>query len=105
MIGIFFKGGVENTMLKEVFTNMPKKEGKVAIKGKFDPAGLLPKSLAYYSYACSLTTPPGSEGVTFYILKSPVEMSKQQLGQFTKLYPMNARPTLPFNGRKITEGS
>jgi carbonic anhydrase len=82
---------------------MPAKEGKATLKGKVDPSGMLPKSLAYYSYAGSLTTPPCSEGVTFYILKTPMEMSKAQLEQFKKLYPMNARPTFPLNGRKVTE--
>ena len=82
---------------------MPSKEGKAALKGKLDPVSMLPNSLAYYSYAGSLTTPPCSEGVTFYILKTPMEMSKAQLDQFKKLYPMNARPTFPLNGRQITE--
>ena len=105
VIGVFFKEGAENPVLKEVFAQMPSAEGKVAIKGKIDPSGLLPKSLAYYSYLGSLTTPPCSEGVTFYILKTPMEMSKAQLEQFKKLYPMNARPTFPLNGRKITESN
>lgn len=105
VIGVFFKEGAENAALKDVFAQMPSKEGKAALKGKLDPASLLPKSLAYYSYAGSLTTPPCSEGVTFYILKTPMEMSKSQLEQFKKLYPMNARPTFPLNGRKVTETS
>jgi carbonic anhydrase len=103
VIGVFFKEGAENPVLKEVFAQMPDKEGKVALKGSINPTGFLPKSLAYYSYLGSLTTPPCSEGVTFYILKTPMEMSKGQLEQFKKLYPMNARPTFPLNGRKITE--
>ena len=103
VIGVFFKEGTENPVFKEAFAQMPGAEGKVAIKGKIDPSGLLPKSLAYYSYTGSLTTPPCSEGVTFYILKTPMEMSTVQLEQFRKLYPMNARPTFPLNGRKITE--
>lgn len=103
VIGVFFKEGAENATLKDVFAQMPNKEGKAALKGKVDPASMLPKSLSYYSYAGSLTTPPCSEGVTFYILKTPMEMSKAQLEQFKKLYPMNARPTFPLNGRKVTE--
>jgi carbonic anhydrase len=105
VIGVFFKEGAENPVLKDVFAQMPDKEGKVALKAAINPSGLLPKSLAYYSYSGSLTTPPCSEGVTFYILKTPMEMSKAQLEQFKKLYPMNARPTFPLNGRKITESN
>ena len=105
VIGLFFKEGAENPVLKEVFSQMPGSEGKVVIKGKIDLTTLLPKTLAYYSYAGSLTTPPCSEGVTFYIVKTPVELSSAQLEQFKKLYPMNARPTFPLNGRKINENS
>lgn len=105
VIGVFFKEGAENPVLKEVFSQMPGSEGKVALKGAIDLNAMLPKSLAYYSYAGSLTTPPCSEGVTFYVLKMPVELSKAQLEQFKKLYPMNARPTFPLNGRKVNEKS
>jgi carbonic anhydrase len=65
----------------------------------------LPASLAYYGYAGSLTTPGCSEGVDFYILKTPVELSPQQLASFKKIFPLNARPVMPLNGRKVTEGS
>ncbi|MEY4431675.1 MAG: hypothetical protein RLZZ533_1611, partial [Cyanobacteriota bacterium] len=62
---------------------------------------LLPASLQYYSYAGSLTTPPCTEGVRFYILKQPVPMSAAQLAAFRALFPMNARPLQPLNGRVI----
>jgi carbonic anhydrase len=49
----------------------------------------------------SLTTPPCSEEVRWHVLKTPVEVSKDQLKAFTKLYKMNARPVQPLNGRKV----
>jgi len=104
VIGIFFQEGKENAALKPIFDVMPAKTGKVVMKEKFDVTKLLPKSLAYYSYSGSLTTPGCNEGVTFYILKTPVEMSSAQLAQFKKIFPMNARPVMPLNGRKVTEG-
>ena len=64
-------------------------------------AGLLPSSLAYYTYSGSLTTPPCTEGVQFFILKEPVTISTKQLETFVKLYPINARPVQPLNGRVI----
>jgi len=104
VIGIFFQEGKENAALKPIFDVMPAKAGKVVMKDKFDVSKLLPKSLAYYSYSGSLTTPGCNEGVTFYILKTPVEMSAAQLAQFKKIFPMNARPVMPLNGRKVAEG-
>ena len=105
VIGVFFKVGAANEALNDVFTQMPVKEGKATLNGRLDPVSVLPKSLAYYSYAGSLTTPPCSEGVTFYILKTPMQMSQAQLDSFRKLYPMNARPTFPLNGRQVTEAN
>ena len=105
VIGIFFQEGKENAALKPIFDVMPAKMGKVVMKEKFDASKLLPKSFAYYSYSGSLTTPGCNEGVTFYVLKTPVEMSAAQLTQFKKIFPMNARPVMPLNGRKVAEGS
>ena len=66
---------------------------------KLDPAALVPKSLSYYSFEGSLTTPPCTEGVTFYILKTPAALSKEQVQAFP--FKANARPVQPLNGRKI----
>jgi len=105
VIGVFFKVGAESKGLKPILDSMPSSNGSVILKTPYDAASLLPKSLAYYSYQGSLTTPGCTEGVTFYILKEPVEMSAFQLKQFQKVFPMNARPVMPLNGRKITQGN
>ena len=80
---------------------LPQAEGpEVVVKGaKINPGALLPKSLNYYSFEGSLTTPPCSEGVTFYILKSPTTMAKAQVEAFP--FKLNARPVQPLNGRKV----
>jgi carbonic anhydrase len=64
-------------------------------------ADLLPSDPAYYTYLGSLTTPPCSEGVTWYVLKTPVQLSSEQVAAFGKVYPMNARPIQPLNGREL----
>ena len=48
---------------------------------------------------------PISEGVTWYVLKTPVTLSSQQLQAFSKLYPHNARPTQPLSGRVVQQTS
>jgi carbonic anhydrase len=102
VIGVHLREGAENPTLKSVWAAAPKKEGpEVTVKGaKTNPASLLPKSLAYYGFEGSLTTPPCSEGVAFYILKEPVPMAQAQIDAFP--YKMNARPVQPLNGRKVT---
>ena len=65
----------------------------------------LPPKRGYYEFEGSLTTPPCSEGVRWFVLKQPVTLSQQQLDAFRKLYPRNARPTQPLNGRTVRESA
>jgi carbonic anhydrase len=37
------------------------------------------------------------------VLKQPVQLSKAQLRMFMQVYPHNARPTQPLNGRSVRE--
>jgi carbonic anhydrase len=39
------------------------------------------------------------------VMKKPVEISPAQIAAFAKLYPDNARPLQPLNGRTIQESS
>jgi len=41
--------------------------------------------------------------VTWYVMKSHTSISPEQVAVFTKIYPMNARPIQPVNGRKILQ--
>ena len=63
-------------------------------------AGLVPAALNFYSYDGSLTTPPCTEGVKFFILKTTVDIAKKQVAEFP--FKRNARPVQPANGRKIS---
>ena len=62
---------------------------------------LLPKSKGYFMYTGSLTTPPCTENVTWFVLKMPVQVSADQIARFGRLYPMNARPVQSRNDRDI----
>ncbi len=92
-----FGQGVAN----EKVLDAPAKEGPEVKLDKisFEPGKLIPSALTHYAYEGSLTTPPCTEGVNFYILKTPVDISKAQVAKFP--FKMNARPVQPLNGRKI----
>jgi carbonic anhydrase len=74
--------------------------GKVA-GSTVNAAEFLPAGHGYYTYDGSLTTPPCSEHVRWFVLKTPVEISAAQIQQFTRHYANNARPVQPLNGRVI----
>jgi carbonic anhydrase len=102
VVGVLFREGKANAALQKVFDAMPAEEGgKAALDGGFDAAALLPARQGYWAFKGSLTTPPCSEGVKWQVLHQPVEVSKAQLAAFRKLYPMNARPVQPLNGRIV----
>jgi carbonic anhydrase len=42
--------------------------------------------------------------VRWFVLKTPVTVSKDQTTAFRKIYPLNNRPVQPLNGRKIRVG-
>lgn len=104
VVAVLVKSGSANPLIRRLWENLPKLEGKEeSVSGvEVNAAELLPKSLGYYTFEGSLTTPPCSEGLTWFVLQTPVEVSADQVAAFAKLYPHNARPTQPSNGRSIS---
>ncbi|MFZ4478659.1 MAG: carbonic anhydrase [Rhodoferax sp.] len=104
VVAILFKEGQKNAALDKVFTAMPANEdAKAELAGGMNATSLLPAKRAYWAFEGSLTTPPCSEDVQWHVLKEAVEISAAQLAAFKKLYPMNARPVQPLNGRTLQE--
>ena len=112
-VAVFLKAGRANATIQQIWEHMPKTESKVLtdfshqeeeIAGvEINPAGLLPQRHVYYTYMGSVTAPPCTEGVTWYVLKTPVEISAEQISAFAKLYPHDVRPIQPLNGRVVRE--
>jgi carbonic anhydrase len=101
-IGVLLKEGNENPNIKTLWSNLPKEQGPpVDVPSvAFNPASLFPKELDFWSYEGSLTTPPCTEGVRFFILRTPVNISKEQVDAFP--FKLNARPVQPQNNREIS---
>jgi carbonic anhydrase len=68
-----------------------------------DPEKLVPAQTGYYTYEGSVTAPPCTEGVTWFVMKTPTEISADQIAKFAKLYPRDVRPVQPLNGRVVRE--
>jgi len=104
-VTVFLKAGRANTTIQQILDHMPKTEGKEQeIAGvEVNPAELLPHDPAYYTYMGSVTAPPCTEGVTWFVLKTPVEISPEEIDAFAKLYPHDVRPIQPLNGRVVKE--
>lgn len=97
--------GKENPFIQTVWNHIPlvRNEPIAPPDVMLDLAKFLPRDLAYYTYMGSLTTPPCTEGVTWFVLKNPVDISPEQAAIFGRLYPNNARPIQVGNSRLIKE--
>jgi len=88
-------------LLEVLLKHFPPPEGPQGVNITVE--GLLPSNTAgYYRYDGSLTTPPCTGNLTFYLLKQRLTFSATQLAQFKLHYPSpNARDIQPLNGREI----
>jgi carbonic anhydrase len=103
VVAVLLKQGNSSPLVQTLWANLPaeKEKEKAPAKVSIDAAQLLPRDQAYYTFSGSLTTPPCSEGVTWFVLASPVELSAAQVSRFGKIYDGNARPVQPLNGRAV----
>jgi carbonic anhydrase len=105
VVGVMLREGAANATLQKIWDLMPRSEGQALDpKVRINPAALLPAGHAYARYAGSLTTPACAEGVRWYVLLDPVEVSAEQIAAFRTIFPHNARPLQPRNGREILVG-
>lgn len=103
-VAVLLQAGSANPTIEKIWQHMPKSEGQEEVAGvEINPAGLLPDATAYYMYMGSLTAPPCTESVTWFVLKTPLDISAEQIDAFAKLYPHDVRPLQPLNGRVVKE--
>jgi carbonic anhydrase len=103
VVAVLFATGKDNPLLDELFHYMPLEKGKeMSPDGvTVSVAGLLPDNRAYYTFPGSLTTPPCTEDVTWFVMRTPVWLSEHDVARFAQAYHFNARPTQPVNGRLV----
>jgi carbonic anhydrase len=104
-VAVLLKAGKANATVQQIWEHMPMTQGQEQeIPGvEINPAGLLPSNTSFYTYIGSQTAPPCHEDVPWFVLKTPVEVSAEQIDTFAKLYPHNVRPLQPLNGRIVKE--
>jgi carbonic anhydrase len=104
VVAVLLKKGEDNALVHTLWKDLPKEKEKIeSEKDVIDADGLLPPDHGYYMFYGSLTTPPCSEDVTWFVLKHPVSVSAAEIEQFSKLYRNDARPPQPLYGRVILE--
>ncbi len=100
--------GEANATFQTILDNTPHSAGEQNSNSgiQIDPLSILPpinhQNLSFYALAGSLTTPPCSEGVQWYLLSEAITISSAQLDQLKGFYTNNARTPQGLNGRVIS---
>jgi carbonic anhydrase len=105
VVAVLLDPGVANELISKVWTYMPlDTNDRVRIPlGIIDMNELLPKDQRYFQFIGSLTTPPCTEGVLWIVMKQPTQLGREQIRLFQQLFPNNARPVQPVNGRPVRQ--
>jgi carbonic anhydrase len=105
IMSILFKTGEPNAELTELLAQLPQKTGEsIKLKTRYTPNELMPTNPQYYRYSGSLTSPPCNEGVRWIVMKSPLQVSAEQVQAITTaIGGPNSRPIQPLHGRSVLE--
>ncbi len=102
VVALFMEEGAENAALTPVWDNMTETIGSQVVNMQIDANALLPDTQATYRFSGSLTTPPCTEGVRWFVMTTPLTLSSEQITAFQSIYHNNNRPVQPLNGRDLS---
>lgn len=102
-VAVLLEPGTASPAIDQIVTYLPLDvDDRVGLPpAGLDLATLLPQDPRYYQFFGSLTTPPCTEDVLWIVFKQPMTVSASQLKLFGQLFPNNARPLQPVNGRVV----
>ena len=103
VLGVLIAEGAKNSAFEPIWSNLPDEPGETwhldHLSVNVDD--LLPAGHGTYRYSGSLTTPPCSEGVSWFVVVEPIELSAEQIGAFTSIFSGNNRPVQPLHDRMV----
>ncbi len=107
VVGVFIEEGKHNPFIQKLWDNLPASVGHESALNhlQVNAADLLPANGSYYHWSGSLTTPPCSEGVMWYMMKNPIEVSTSQVNTFVAMLGHTNRPVQPLFNRSVYEVS
>lgn len=100
VLGVMYReGGAANPLARKVLDAIRTK-ARGALPAT-DISALLPRDMGYFHYLGSLTTPPLTENVEWYVLQAAVPLSPDQIALFRARYAHNNRKLQALNGRPL----
>ncbi len=78
--------GDPNATLATLWEHLPTKPGTTEkVTDMVNPGGVLPADRGYWTYMGSLTAPPCTEGVRWFVFEQPVSISRSQLSRVCRV--------------------
>lgn len=106
VVAVLLERGKAHPLMQTVWNNLPlEKLESVSPSVVLDLMEALPAKREYYTFMGSLSEPPCTEGVLYIVMKQTMQASPAQMALFSRLYPFNARPVQPGNGRVVKESN
>ena len=94
--------GDANAVMATLWPHLPTSAGaSETVSDMINPGGFLPADRGYWTYVGSLTAPPCTEDVRWFVFEDVLSVSRGQLRAFTNIFPMNSRPLQDTHGRRI----
>ena len=105
VVGLLFRLGPPSPVVQAILDATPDIGDAVAPTNDLNSGVYTPGELAYYKYDGSLTTPPCSEPVDWYVMREPKSIGEEQVDNLLALSGgPNNRPVQPTGSRKIIAG-
>ena len=102
VVAALLEAGAENPFIQTLLNYLPLEQNRAVMpEAQLSAKQLLPVEAGYHTFMGSMTRPPCDEGVIWVVLQTPVAVSAEQASVFGRLYPHNARPLQPAQGRII----
>jgi carbonic anhydrase len=102
VVAVLLEEGAENPFIQTLLNYLPLEQNRAVMpEAQLVLNHLLPETQGYHTFMGSMTRPPCDEGVIWAVLQTPVSVSAEQVAVFDRLYPHNARPLQPAQGRII----
>jgi carbonic anhydrase len=103
VIGVLYRIGEASPFLATILSaGLPEQTTSSAVTvSKLDLATAFTDLSRYYTYSGSVTTPPCSETVTWFVLRQQAELSASQFEEFQKVLGNDFRPLQARNSRVV----
>ena len=104
VVTVMYTEGEANKALAAFWPQMPEQAGGKEKISTVNALDLMPENQDYFRFNGSLTTPPCTEGVRWFVFKEPQTIAKEQVEAFSKIMGGdNNRPVQPVNARPVLQ--